>query len=105
MKRIRLPALFVIAALSAPTITQAFEATSDEVNAFLGADLNKDLVLDRSEFKTFILLMAQAGQSTSKTVRAFNAYGYAFKITDKNRDGVITPQELRSADDEFRASN
>ena len=82
----------------------AFEATETEVAAFLLADVNKDLVLDRKEFKTFVLEMAKSGHDSSRTVRTFGAYGYAFKITDQNKDGVVTPQELRTADEDFQAS-
>lgn len=92
-------------ALSPALLAGAFEATEQEVTAFMAADRNRDLVLDRAEFRTFILLMAETGQSTSKTIRTFGAYGYAFKIADRDRDGVITPQELRTADDEYRAAN
>ena len=83
----------------------AFEATEVETRSFLAADVNKDLVLNRKEFRTFVQLMADAGQSTSKTIRAFGAYGYAFGIADRDKDGVVSPHELRAADDEYRASN
>ena len=86
-------------------VAYAFEATATETNSFLAADVNKDLVLNRKEFKTFVQLMAKAGQSTSKTIRTFGAYGYAFGIAGANKDGVVSPQELRNADDDYRASN
>ena len=94
-------AVFVVAS----SATSGFEATQVEIDAFLGADTNEDLVLDRNEFKTFVLAMAKSGHKSSKTVRAFGAYTYAFDVTDANRDGVVTPQELRTADDDFQASN
>ena len=99
-----MPQALGVASLCLAAAVQAFEATETEVAAFLLADVNKDLVLDRKEFKTFVLEMAKTGHDTSKTVRAFGAYGYAFRITDQNKDGVVTPQELRTADEDFQAS-
>ena len=107
MSWVRIACLGVIIStgLMAATVSNAFEATEAETRSFLAADVNKDLVLNRKEFRTFVQLMADAGQSTSKTIRAFGAYGYAFGIADRDKDGVVSPHELRAADDEYRASN
>lgn len=77
-------------------------ASNSEVAAFLKADVNKDRVLSKSEFRIFIRALADFGQSTAKKIRFFGVYGYAFSIVDKNKDGIVTPQEMRSADDDFR---
>lgn len=83
----------------------AFEATGAEVTAFLAADADKNLSLSRAEFPTFVRHMARAGQSTARTIVTFKAFSYAFKIADLNGDRKITPQELRSADNTYRAEN
>lgn len=77
--------------------------TQNEIDAFVTADTSKDAVLQFTEFKTFIGLMARAGQPTARQVQTFRAYRYAFRISDKNRDGVVSPDELRAADDAHRA--
>ena len=74
-----------------------------EVDAFLVADKNEDLVLHFDEFVVFVNEMAKAGQKTSKTVRFFGAYRRAFRVTDVDQNGVVTPPELRRADDDFQA--
>lgn len=81
----------------------AFEATQFEVDAFILADRDKDGLLSRAEFKTFVREMAKADQPTAKQIKMFGAYWLAFIITDKNKDGVVSPIELRSADDTHRA--
>ena len=80
-----------------------FEATKVETTAFLTADKNKDLILNFNEFVGFVNHMADAGQKTSRAVRLFGAYKRAFRVTDRNQDGAVTPQELRRADDDYQA--
>ncbi|MGX9356538.1 EF-hand domain-containing protein [Roseobacteraceae bacterium S113] len=82
---------------------QTFTATDTEVDAFVVADANRDGRLDRSEFKVFVRGMARAGQSTARTIRTFGAYGFAFGIVDKDKDGFASPEEMRAADNDFRA--
>lgn len=91
--------------LCAPSSLVAFEATQAETVAFIKADRNQSYSLDKNEFKVFVREMALTGQSTAKTIVAFKAFAFAFKIADKNRDGVISPQELRNADNNHRNSN
>lgn len=93
--------------LCTPAIATAenLNPTKSEVDAFVKADRNEDRVLSRAEFKVFVRGMAAAGQPTAKKIRFFGAYGYAFSIVDKNKDAIVTPQELRAADDDFRAKN
>ena len=77
--------------------------TTDEVNAFVLADQNQDGLLNRDEFRIFVRAMAETGQPTARQIRMFRAYGLAFRITDKDDDGILTPAELRNADDDHRA--
>ena len=77
--------------------------TSDEIDAFLQSDANQDGVLTKREFKTFVRAMARTGQPTARQIRFFGAYGIAFAIADLNDDGIVTPEELRAADDDHQA--
>lgn len=86
-------------------LAKDLKPTGAEIAAFLKADVNKDNVLSKREFKTFVKAMAAVGQSTAKQIRFWGAYGYAFSIVDKNKDGIVTPHEMRSADDDFRNGN
>lgn len=102
----RFSGCLVLAALlvqSAPA--WSFEASAQEVDAFLLADRNRDGHLSRAEFKLFVRAMADAGQPTAQNIRLFGAYTYAFGIVDKNSDGLASPEELRTADDGYRAGN
>lgn len=83
--------------------TSDLNPTRSETDAFLAADEDQDTVLQFAEFKTFIRLMARTGQPTARQVKTFGAYRFAFRIADKNRDGVVSPLELRAADDTHRA--
>lgn len=76
----------------------AFEATETEVSAFVASDRNRDGALSEGEFRTFVQHMAAARHSTATLIVQFGAYGYAFRIVDLNKDGVASPQELRSVD-------
>ncbi len=95
--------LLGICALVAPQPATAQSYSAGEVSAFGQADRNRDGVLSRSEFPTFVRAMAATGQSTARQIRTFGAYGFAFGITDANGDGVVTPAELRSADNAHRS--
>lgn len=88
-----------------PTLAygQALNPTGDEIDAFVLADGNKDQQLSRAEFRAFVQAMARSGQPTAKQIRFFGAYDYAFNIADANGDGVVTPMEMRTADDSHRA--
>ncbi|MGH1579101.1 hypothetical protein [Planktotalea sp.] len=81
----------------------ALEVTQDEVNAFLAADKDQNMSLDREEFPIFVRHMARVGQPTARTIVTFKAFGYAFKRADINGDRKVTPQELRTSDDQYRA--
>ncbi len=77
--------------------------TPHETQAFLAADRNRDALLEFSEFKTFVRLMAKTGQPTARQIRFFSAYRYAFGVADRNDDQVVSPAELRQADDAHQA--
>ncbi|MGH1413830.1 MAG: hypothetical protein ACRBB0_10055 [Pelagimonas sp.] len=82
---------------------QVFSATDMEINAFVRADGNRDGVLTLPEFRVFVKAMAKAGQPTAMTIRTFGAYRFAFGIVDINKDGRASPEELRSADTDYRS--
>lgn len=79
--------------------------TAGEIDAFLSADDDGDRELTRAEFEKFVQAMAAQGQPTAKQIRFFGAYGLAFKIADGDKNGRLTPAELRNADDNHRAAN
>ena len=72
--------------------------TAKEVADFLASDTNKNRVLEGDEFKTFIKRRAIAGNSSSKWVVRFGAWGRALKTVDTNGDQIVTPAELRAFD-------
>ncbi|PLX34678.1 MAG: hypothetical protein C0605_12860 [Hyphomicrobiales bacterium] len=94
-------AAFMLATIS-PGQAQRLNPTGSEVRAFLKADANRDRVLTRREFRRFVRAMAASGQSTARLIRFFSGYDYAFAIADKNGDGIVTPMEMRRADQGFR---
>jgi len=94
----------LICLAATPAVAQ-LNATAVETNAFLASDRNRDGVLTRSEFRSFVLYMAAAGQPTARQIKFFGAYAYAFSIADRDRNGIVTPMEMRSADNNFRAGN
>ena len=100
MRRAELAIVCLLSAmLSAPTVLRA-EPSQQEVDAYIAADKNKDGHLSKPEFRQFIRLMAKAGNAKARQVRFWRAYGYAFGIADRNRDGLIAPAELIRADAE-----
>lgn len=64
--------------------------------AFLTAETSGDGSLDKTEFKTFIDLMAQSGKPVAAKLKASGRYGLAFGRIDKNKDGLVSPTELSS---------
>jgi hypothetical protein len=72
--------------------------TAAEVADFLASDLNNNKVLEGDEFKTFIKRRAIAGNSSSKWVVRFGAWGRALRTVDTNGDKIVTPAELRAFD-------
>lgn len=84
---------------------QALNPTNTEIGAFARADRDGNLWLTLPEFRIFVNAMAQAGQPTARKIRFFGAYKYAFSVADLNGDGRVTPMEMRSADNGFRASD
>jgi Ca2+-binding EF-hand superfamily protein len=84
---------------------QALNPTNTEIGAFAQADRDGNLWLTLSEFRIFVNAMARAGQPTARKIRFFGAYKYAFSVADLNDDGRVTPMEMRSADNGFRASD
>ena len=85
------------------SLAQNLNPTSAEIDAWVQADANADGKLSKSEFIVFVKAMAETGQKTARRIRFFRAYGYAFSVADKNQDGILTPEEMRAADDDHRA--
>lgn len=84
-------------------MAQNLNPTQSEIDAWAKADGNADGRLDKSEFIVFVKAMAEAGQKTAQRVRFLRAYGYAFSVADSNQDGILTPEEMRAADNRQRA--
>ena len=76
-----------------------------QVDAFLRADKNKDEVLSRAEFKSFMKDLARLGQPTAKRVKFWGVYGMAFNRVDANKNGLLEPRELERADGKFKNCN
>ncbi|MCP5000399.1 MAG: hypothetical protein GY933_17105 [Hyphomicrobiales bacterium] len=93
----------MIVLFSADCIAQGLNPRKAEINAFVHADANGDGVLTKPEFVVFVKEMAKTGQSTARTIRFFRAYNYALSVADKDKDGIVTPKEMRSADNSHRA--
>ncbi|NJM33391.1 MAG: hypothetical protein HC850_00415 [Rhodomicrobium sp.] len=87
------PSLLMIA-LSAPANAQE---QRDQARAnFEQADVNKDELLDRAEFTTFINLNADDGLGRAPMIRSLDMYGRAFGTADTNGDGMVSKQEIAS---------
>lgn len=107
MIRALFSALAIMASWPAVTTAQmvvdgAGAVTTEEVSSFVLADRDGDGVLVLDEFRVFVRHMASAGQPTARLIRTFGAYRRAFRIADRDRNGEVTPGELREADDAFR---
>ena len=92
-------ALLLLPALHVPVAAQA------QSKLYRAADRNGNGTLNRGEFRAFIDLLAKDGLPIAKRVRFWNVYGLAFRITDKNGDGELTPRELRRSERENRNRN
>lgn len=100
MARSSLFTILLFGAFLAGISALAAKPSQAEIDAYRAADRNKDGHLSLEEFRHFVLLMASQGNSKARQIRFFRAYGYAFGIADRNRDGLIAPAELIKADAE-----
>ncbi|MEO1066843.1 MAG: hypothetical protein AAFW47_05625 [Pseudomonadota bacterium] len=89
--------LFFVFAIGLALFALPAQASSDKGALFARADVDQSASLDRSEFRQFINLLAKAGNTGAKRVRALRLYGLAWLRVDKNGDGVATRAELFSA--------
>ncbi|MBB6510745.1 Ca2+-binding EF-hand superfamily protein [Rhizobium soli] len=64
--------------------------------AFMTADKNADTMLDQPEFKVFIDTMAASGKPIALKVKQAGRYNLAFGRIDKDKNGLLTPNELQS---------
>ena len=101
MTRTASAAAFMLGAMLAAGI-HAPAAAASQSALYRTADRNNNGTLNSGEFRTFIDLLADDGLPIAKRVRFWRVYGLAFRITDKNRDGELTPAELRSSERENR---
>jgi EF hand len=73
-------------------------ALADPVADFIACDTNKDGLLQKMEFQTFVKRRAAAGNASAKWVVTFGAWGRALKTVDTNKDGQVSGDELRAYD-------
>ncbi len=78
---------------------QGADPTPSEGQAWTMADADRSGDLTRPEFEVFIAAMAGSGARLSGTIQSFGVHDHAFKVADTNRDGRVTPDELRRADE------
>ncbi len=101
-KRATLTTLALFASQGLAWAETPIKATKQEFSAFVKADKDQSITLNKREFRIFVDAMADSGQSTAKKIRFFSAYSFAFNRADLNGDGMITPHELRAADSDYR---
>lgn len=86
-----------LVALGAVMAVAAIPATADAATPaqrFKTSDRDGSGTLNRAEFRTLINLLARDGMPIAKRVRFWRVYGLAFRITDTNRDGQLSRNEL-----------
>lgn len=96
-------ALCMVHVSATQAVAQQVKATKSEINAFIKADKNEDRQINKSEFRVLVNLMAASGQPTAKRIKFFRAYSYAFSVADKDKNGILSPKELRSADNDYKS--
>jgi Ca2+-binding EF-hand superfamily protein len=88
-----------------PAIALAFLATGaaaqdDKQKAaaenFQQADADKDGKLSKTEFRKFIDLNAADKLGRAATIKSYGMYDTAFGRVDANKDGFVTPDEIKS---------
>lgn len=89
------PATVVLLLLS-PVSAQAQDNQLGQEN-YIQADVNKDGMLDYTEFVTFIDLNAADNLGRAKLVSSRGLHARAFERIDTNGDGSVTPEELRAS--------
>ncbi|MEP1444183.1 MAG: hypothetical protein ABJK39_14325 [Hyphomicrobiales bacterium] len=64
---------------------------------FSQADTDNSISLDKSEFKTFIKLLASSGHKSASLVKRLRLYDVAWKRVNTDENDVITPDEIMVA--------
>ncbi|MDH6265921.1 Ca2+-binding EF-hand superfamily protein [Rhizobium sp. SG_E_25_P2] len=82
-----LAVLFAAGLITGPVAAQAQEV-------FAKVDVNGDGGLDLTEFTGFIDAAAEAGKPNAKKIQANQFYAKAFARIDKNKDGLVTKNEI-----------
>ena len=94
--------LLAMALLTAAAALASPAHAAPEDAAYRTADANGDGTLNRGEFRTFIDLLAKDGLPIARRVRFWKVYGMAFRMTDKDGNGELSPAELRRSERENR---
>ena len=85
---------FAIAASGAAAKDDKQKAVAEN---FTEADANADGKLDKTEFKKMIDLNAADNIGNASKVKSYNMYDRAFGRLDANKDGYVTPDEMKAA--------
>ncbi len=87
-----------ISLLAAPALALDKEADRRAAQQnFKQSDANSDGKLTKAEFRIFIDANAADDIGRASMVKRFGAYDTAFGRVDKNRDGIVTGQELAAS--------
>ena len=90
------------AALVGTTLSVTPALANSPEDRFRQSDSDASGTLDRKEFRAFINRMAKDGQPLAKRVRFFRVYGMAFRLTDADKNGLITGAELIASEKKNR---
>lgn len=94
MKRL----IATILVMSLGVAHNAIAADADDKGAlFSKADIDNSISLDKSEFKTFIKLLANSGHKNANLVKRLRLYSIAWDRVNTDENNVITPDEIKVA--------
>ena len=90
----RLVAFTLVLSLSA---AQGVLAADSRASFFSKADIDNSISLNKSEFKTFIRLLAHSGHKNASLVKKLRLYSVAWDRVNTDQNNVITPDEINTA--------